>query len=114
MGSWAKESNMAQNNFTATGIQNWATPSNWSLGHVPTSSEDAFIGTTGTIVGSGSNETVLSIGTGTNGDAISPAPRLLLVSMMPLFVKNSPPMPPVPEMSLSSLISVAVDFPPMM
>jgi hypothetical protein len=41
---------MAQNNFTATGIQNWATPSNWSLGHVPTNSEDAFIGTTGTIV----------------------------------------------------------------
>jgi hypothetical protein len=61
---------MAQNNFTATGIQSWATPSNWSLGHAPTSSEDAFIGTTGTIVGSGSNETVLSIGTGTNGDAL--------------------------------------------
>ena len=61
---------MTQNNFTATGIQNWATPSNWSLGHVPTNSEDAVIGTTGTIVGSGSNETVLSIGTGTNGDAL--------------------------------------------
>jgi hypothetical protein len=57
---------MAQNNFIASGIQNWTTAVDWSLGHVPTSSEDAFIGTTGAIVGSSVDETVKSIGTGSS------------------------------------------------
>lgn len=60
---------MAQDNFTATGNQNWTTAADWSLG-IPTSSEDTFIGTNGAVVDSGSNETVNSIGTGTNGDVL--------------------------------------------
>src|SRR5262249_27355411 len=56
---------MAQNNWIATGLGNFTTVADWSLGHVPTSSEDAVIGTNGAIVGSGVNETVNSIGTGT-------------------------------------------------
>ena len=61
---------MAQNNWIATSLGTWTTAANWSLGHVPTSFEDAFIGTNGAIVGSGSNETVNSIGTGTNADVL--------------------------------------------
>ena len=67
---------MAQNSWTATGFGNFTTVADWSLGHVPTSSEDAFIGTNGAIVGSGVNETVNSVGTGTsdvldiNGDSV--------------------------------------------
>jgi hypothetical protein len=56
---------MAQNNWIATGISTFTTVADWSLGHVPTSSEDAFIGTNGAIVVSSVNETVNSICTGT-------------------------------------------------
>jgi hypothetical protein len=55
---------MAQNIWTGTGIGTWTTAGDWSLGHVPTSSEDALIDVIGSIVGSGANETVNSIGTG--------------------------------------------------
>jgi len=56
---------MAQNNFNASGFQNFAVAANWSLGHVPTSSEDAEISFSA-VVDSTSNEDVNSIGLGTN------------------------------------------------
>ncbi len=54
---------MAQNNFNASGFQNFAVAANWSLGHVPTSSEDAEISFSA-VVDSTSNEDVNSIGLG--------------------------------------------------
>ena len=51
-------------NFLNSGIQNFATSSNWSTGSVPNSSNDADIAlNSGTIVGSSTSETVNSIGT---------------------------------------------------
>ena len=51
-------------NFLNSGIQNFATSSNWSTGSVPNSSNDADLAlSSGTIVGSSANETVNSIGT---------------------------------------------------
>ena len=55
---------MAQNIWIGTGVGTWTTAADWILGHVPTSSEDALIDVIGSIVGSGANETVNSIGTG--------------------------------------------------
>jgi hypothetical protein len=61
---------MAQNNWIATGFGSFTAAADWSLGTVPTFSDDAFIGTNGAIVASTINETVNSIGTGTNGDVL--------------------------------------------
>jgi hypothetical protein len=58
---------MTQDNWTGSGIVDWATDGDWSLGLPPTPSEDAFIGSgTGGLVVSNANETVNSIGVSTN------------------------------------------------
>ncbi len=54
---------MTQDNWTASGVGDWTTGSDWSLGSPPTSGEDAFIGTnTGSLVGSSADVTVNSLG----------------------------------------------------
>lgn len=60
---------MTQNNFQTSGVRDFATAGNWSLGHVPTSSEDAEINSA-VIVTSTASEAVNSIGLGTNGTNI--------------------------------------------
>jgi hypothetical protein len=58
---------MTQNTFTVNGSGNFATPGNWTLGHVPNSGEDAEIDPSGSGFAVESNtETVASIGTATN------------------------------------------------
>ena len=59
---------MATNKWVGPGFSNFDDASNWSLGHVPTSSENAVIntGSAGSLVGSGSNEEVGSIALGSN------------------------------------------------
>ena len=57
---------MTQNNYTGPFLGSFGDPSNWSKGHVPTSSEDAQIGNNG-VVDISSDETVNSIGTGSSG-----------------------------------------------
>ena len=61
---------MAQDNWLATGLGTFTASGDWSLGTVPTALDDAFIGTSGAIVGSGFNQTVNSISTGTNSDVL--------------------------------------------
>ena len=60
---------MAQDNFTATGNQNWTTAADWSLG-ISHKLRGYVHRNKWAVVDSGSNETVNSIGTGTNGDVL--------------------------------------------
>lgn len=63
---------MAQNKWTQATVfpEQWTDAANWSLGHVPLSTEDAFVGTNSgaAIVQSTLGETVNSVATSSNDD----------------------------------------------